>query len=109
MNNRIKKTDSKFKCNIFLFLSVTVFIARLSIRQRSVLVNVRHSHYWIIRKTLSVLRHDCNNERYTCIVLRSFFNGIHLPHLFIHLSVVRENIFNGSFSSFGEKYLLHYM
>jgi hypothetical protein len=23
-------TDSKFKCNIFLFLSVTVFMARLS-------------------------------------------------------------------------------
>jgi hypothetical protein len=31
MNNRIKMTDSKFKCNIFLFLSVTVFMARLSI------------------------------------------------------------------------------
>jgi hypothetical protein len=31
MNNRIKITDSKFKCNIFLFLSVTVFMARLSI------------------------------------------------------------------------------
>jgi hypothetical protein len=30
MNNRIKMTDSKFKCNIFLFLSVTVFMARLS-------------------------------------------------------------------------------
>jgi hypothetical protein len=30
MNNRIKKTDSKFKCNIFLFLGVTVFMARLS-------------------------------------------------------------------------------
>jgi hypothetical protein len=33
MNNRIKMTDSKFKCNIFLFLSVTVFMARLSICQ----------------------------------------------------------------------------
>jgi DNA phosphorothioation-dependent restriction protein DptG len=31
MNNRIKMADSKFKCNIFLFLSVTVFMARLSI------------------------------------------------------------------------------
>jgi hypothetical protein len=31
MNNRIKMTDSKFKRNIFLFLSVTVFMARLSI------------------------------------------------------------------------------
>jgi hypothetical protein len=31
MNNRKKMTDSKFKCNIFLFLSVTVFMARLSI------------------------------------------------------------------------------
>jgi hypothetical protein len=31
MNNRIKMTDSKFKCNIILFLSVTVFMARLSI------------------------------------------------------------------------------
>jgi hypothetical protein len=31
MNNRIKMTDSKFKCNIFLFLGVTVFMARLSI------------------------------------------------------------------------------
>jgi hypothetical protein len=30
MNNRMKMTDSKFKCNIFLFLSVTVFMARLS-------------------------------------------------------------------------------
>jgi hypothetical protein len=30
MNNRIKMTDSKFKRNIFLFLSVTVFMARLS-------------------------------------------------------------------------------
>jgi hypothetical protein len=30
MNNRIKMTDSKFKCNIFLFLSVTVCMARLS-------------------------------------------------------------------------------
>jgi hypothetical protein len=27
-------TDSKFKCNIFLFLSVTVFMARLSIKER---------------------------------------------------------------------------
>jgi hypothetical protein len=34
MNNRIKMTDSKFKCNIFLFLSVTVFMARLSIYVR---------------------------------------------------------------------------
>jgi hypothetical protein len=31
MSNRIKMTDSKFKRNIFLFLSVTVFMARLSI------------------------------------------------------------------------------
>jgi hypothetical protein len=35
MNNRIKKTDSKFKCNIFLFLSVTVFMARLSIEKHT--------------------------------------------------------------------------
>jgi hypothetical protein len=35
MNNRIKMTDSKFKCNIILFLSVTVFMARLSINMRS--------------------------------------------------------------------------
>jgi hypothetical protein len=33
MNNRIKMKDSKFKCNIFLFLSVTVFMARLSTYQ----------------------------------------------------------------------------
>jgi hypothetical protein len=38
MNNRIKMTDSKFKCNIFLFLSVTVFMARLSIYNKGVRV-----------------------------------------------------------------------
>jgi hypothetical protein len=36
MNNRIKMTDSKFKCNIFLFLSVTVFMARLSIKEKKI-------------------------------------------------------------------------
>jgi hypothetical protein len=41
MNNRIKMTDSKFKCNIFLFLSVTVFMARLSI---SLLYYACHKH-----------------------------------------------------------------
>jgi hypothetical protein len=41
MNNRIKMTDSKFKCNIFLFLSVTVFMARLSINEtKSLAVNL---------------------------------------------------------------------
>jgi hypothetical protein len=39
MNNRIKMTDSKFKCNIFLFLSVTVFMARLSIYKHPLLVS----------------------------------------------------------------------
>jgi hypothetical protein len=44
MNNRIKMTDSKFKCNIFLFLSVTVFMARLSIMHKDgfVIHNIGH-------------------------------------------------------------------
>jgi hypothetical protein len=33
-------TDSKFKCNIFLFLSVTVFMARPSILKKEKYNNV---------------------------------------------------------------------
>jgi hypothetical protein len=50
MNNRIKMTDAKFKCNIFLFLSVTVFMARLSIMH---VTYIKH-YSWItqpIKKT----------------------------------------------------------
>jgi hypothetical protein len=43
MNNRIKMTDSKFKCNIFLFLSVTVFMARLSMYEEDLYVNTYKS------------------------------------------------------------------
>jgi hypothetical protein len=42
MNNRIKMTDSKFKCNIFLYLSVTVFMARLSIGRKRISIDNTH-------------------------------------------------------------------
>jgi hypothetical protein len=44
MNNRIKMTDSKFKCNIFLFLSVTVFMARLSINKNIYFFVLKFGH-----------------------------------------------------------------
>jgi hypothetical protein len=47
MNNRIKMKDSKFKSNIFLFLSVTVFMARLSIDAYNVKGLKEHNQLYI--------------------------------------------------------------
>jgi hypothetical protein len=46
-------TDSKFKCNIFLFLSVTVFMARLSILRRLLLT--RMVEIGVVSETFFVL------------------------------------------------------
>jgi hypothetical protein len=52
MNNRIKKTDSKFKCNIFLFLSVTVFMARLSVGTIIIINILAHSQLSSLKNAL---------------------------------------------------------
>jgi hypothetical protein len=72
-------TDSKFKCNIFLFLSVTVFMARLSIKGVNAInplvayydIHERDRCYsFILSRTPHVTKLSLIYKEFICILMR---------------------------------------